>query len=151
MVPPQLIAALIGAGVGAGKTALNKDARGDWMSYLRNAGEGAAMGAGMGAPSFSGGGEMGDFPTGSQLFQLGARKKQEAPLPQPNPEIPQQKQLSPHMQAAVELMKARLGRPKPSQFNVPANVPTPMMLQHAQMPMIQLPYIPPLEQRRGYG
>jgi len=76
MVPPQAIAAAIGAIIGAGKTALNKDTRKDWKAYVMNTLSGAAAGAsgGMGAGSGGaaamggamgalGGGGMGTPPT----------------------------------------------------------------------------------------
>lgn len=63
---PAVIAALVAAAAGAGKTALNKDQRGDWKNYLINAGSAAAGGAmgGMGAES-AGAGAMAGLKAGS--------------------------------------------------------------------------------------
>lgn len=68
---PFIIPALVGAAIGAGKTALNKDTRGSWQDYLINAGTGAVLGGmtgGVGGGAAAAGGAGEAVPTLGSAF-----------------------------------------------------------------------------------
>lgn len=142
---PALIAALIGAGLGAGKTALNKKTRKNPGAYVSNVLGGAAAGYTGGSPGvLTGQISMDDSMNFNPYMMAGADAEGPPPAePEPQPE-PGQKRKPPGKTAGImmDLLKAYMSRPARIPQDLPRiDAPSPLAMNPIYAaPRAPLPY-----------
>jgi hypothetical protein len=163
MIPWPVVAAIIGATVGAGKTALNEDQRKDPMSWVTNVAGGAASGAmggagagGMGGATMAGlQGGMSGFGGGGGTPTLYGGVSNEDSIPAFGMGADKEGGMGGNSQMAVDILKTWINRPRAPKTTVNNNstplsplIVSPLQYQpYAQMGW-QPPEVQPLAGRR---